>query len=605
MRTTSVSWFDDRRIPMLAPWLIGAAGVFSFLPNPYAVHVAVLISIYVMLGMGLSIVVGLAGMLDLGYVAFYAVGAYGYALLSTHAGVGFWTALALCWIPAAAIGILLGLPTLRVSGDYLALVTLGLGEIIRMILLNWGAVTNGPQGIMGIAAPTLLGHPVTTPREFFWVGGAIAVVVTMVAYRIRFSRAGLTLLAVRDNEPAAAASGIVPYKWRLFAFATGGAIGATAGVFFAAWQRFVSPSSFNLLESVLVLSIVVLAGYGRILGIVLSATFFVITPEILRQFATARLLVYGLMLIAVVLIQERLRLRRLDRRQHRQRDVESALAVPSRVDPVATAQGPTLRWDINMDEPLLTVSGLYKKFGGVTALDGVELTIREGELLGLVGPNGAGKTTLFNCLAGVVRPDHGSLRLVSGGRVIPVPDAPWLACRAGIGRTFQDGGVFESLTVLENVMVGVPDAIARIMARPFLGGRRRERQHVEAEAREALRLVDVQHLEGSASDMPLSVQKRIAIARAIATRPILLLLDEPAAGMPAEERQRFMEQIKRLQGALRITMVIIEHDPAFVLGLATRLVVLDQGKVIADGEPNAVANDPNVQRVYFQSMVLA
>lgn len=595
------AWARDERFPRLAPWLLVAVVALGFFPNRYVVHVAVLVTLYVTLAMGLSVVVGLAGLLDLGYVAFYAIGAYGYALLSGHLGLGFWECLLICWIPAAGIGVILGLPTLRVSGDYLALVTLGLGEIVRLVLLNTDWLTNGPRGIMGIAAPAFFGHSVSTPREYLWVGMLLASAATAAAYRIRFSRCGLSLIAVRDDEGAAAAAGLMPIGWKLFAFAVGAAIAAAAGVFFASWQRFVSPNSFTLLESVLVLSIVVIAGYARVVPLIGASVFVVVMPEVLRGMAEARLLIYGVLLVAVVLLQERRRERL--RAQHGPAGAAHASEEATK-NGLTRAAGPAMHTGPNSGArvvtgrtPVLEVVGLHKSFGGLQVLRGIDLTVYRGEIVGVIGPNGAGKSTLFGCIAGATERDAGQLWIGDGLARRPIPSAPWSATWHGVGRTFQDARLFEAITPAENVAVAIPRSGVGVAARPFLGGRRRELSSLFLEANRLLGLVGVSSTEVSGGDLPLSQQKRVGVARAIATRPKILLLDEPSAGMSADERVEFAQSLRMLHLETQIPFVIVEHDAAFLLSLATRIIILDQGAIVADEPPGAILrrNDMRVR----------
>lgn len=594
---------DDGGRPRIAGAFLLIALAGAFVPSLYVVHVLVLVLVYVALGMGMSIVVGLAGLLDLGYVAFYAVGAYSYAILNTHAGLGFWPSLAVGAVAAALVGVVLGLPTLRASGDYLALVTLGLGEIVRIVLLNWDPVTNGPRGIMGIQPPSVLGHPLASPREFFWVALAMASAATAIAYRIRLSRAGLTLLAIRDNESAAAALGHQPVLWKLFAFAVGAGVAGATGVFFASWQRFVSPNSFTLLESVLVLSIVVLAGYGRLMGIIGAAAFFVILPEFLRDFASARLLLYGILLVAVVVGQERARLAGQRRRGPVvPAPAEAVLPHPSAVSERGESPGvagPGVRASPEDRETVLQIVGLRKSFGGIEALRGISFSVGRGDLVAVIGPNGAGKTTLFHCLAGNLAPDAGVAYLSVRGVLVSIPARPWRAARLGIARTFQDVRTFSSLSALENVEVALPEWGLGTVVRPFTGGLRGERARLEAQAKQMLAHLDGVDLERPIADLPLVAQKRIAIAQALATRPAVLLLDEPAAGMTPAERHQLLAELLRIKEREGLTLLLVEHDPQFVMAAADRVLVLDRGELIADGPPSLVREDRRVRQVYL------
>lgn len=304
-------------------WIaLGAALMLPiiFSGNRYLVDIATTVLIYVMLGWGLNVVVGLAGLLDLGYVAFYAIGAYSYALLSIGFGLSFWVCLPLAGLFAAIFGILLGYPTLRLRGDYLAIVTLGFGEIIRLVLLNWTDLTGGPNGISSIPRPTFFGLPFTratdTPTfssvfglEFsndhrviflYYLIFVLALLTNLLVLRLRRLPVGRAWEAMREDEIACKALGINVTNVKLSAFALGAMLGGIAGVFFSARQGFISPESFTFSESATVLAIVVLGGMGSQLGVVLAALVLVLLPELGRNFAEYRMLMFGAAMVLIM-----------------------------------------------------------------------------------------------------------------------------------------------------------------------------------------------------------------------------------------------------------------------------------------------------------------
>jgi branched-chain amino acid transport system permease protein len=308
---------------------LGFAVVLPFLPfsSRYLIDLATTILIYVMLGWGLNVVVGLAGLLDLGYVAFYAVGAYSFALFAQWFELSFWQALPISGILAASFGIILGFPVLRLRGDYLAIVTLGFGEIIRIILINWSWVTGGPNGVANIPRPTFLGMPfartapqgTTTFHQFFgldfnadhriiflyFVILALALCTNAFTLRLRRLPIGRAWEALREDEIACRALGINPTSVKLSAFAIGAMLGGFAGAFFATRQGFISPESFTFLESAIILAIVVLGGMGSQLGVVLAAIVLVTLPELGREFAQFRMLVFGMAMVAIMVWRPR------------------------------------------------------------------------------------------------------------------------------------------------------------------------------------------------------------------------------------------------------------------------------------------------------------
>ncbi len=292
-------------IPFSAAFLILAC----FLPlmvSEYRINILITAMIYVLLGLGLNIVVGLAGLLDLGYVAFYAVGAYTYALLNHHYGVGFWIGLPLGALVGTVFGILLGIPVLRLRGDYLAIVTLGFGEIIRLILENWNEFSFGPSGIAQISRPTFFGYEVTRSQGIlliYYFMIALAVFTIFVVNRLQDSRLGRSWLALREDEIACQAMGIDRMKTKLAAFALGATWAGMGGVIFAAKTAFINPASFTFLESAIILSIVVLGGMGSILGVILGAFVLILLPEELRAFSEYRMLIFGASMVLMMVFR--------------------------------------------------------------------------------------------------------------------------------------------------------------------------------------------------------------------------------------------------------------------------------------------------------------
>jgi branched-chain amino acid transport system permease protein len=321
--TLRLLWKKASRFTLPHPRGFGTWGlvIIAFLPllaGRRGLDIGLLVLTYLMLATGLNIVVGLAGLLDLGYVAFYAVGAYTTALLTTQAGFGFWGALPLAGLFAAFTGLMLGIPVLRLRGDYLAIVTLAFGEIARVVLLNWQSVTNGANGIIGIPYPRLfglgfsrfgpdslfhvLGLPYWSlgrPVWFYLLALALTLLANLVVMRLRRSPLGRAWEALREDEIAARALGLNPVRLKLAAFSTGAFFAGLAGAFFAARQGFVSPESFTFMESALVLAIVVMGGAGSQLGVMWAAVVMIGGFELVRDFAQYRMLIFGLALVAI------------------------------------------------------------------------------------------------------------------------------------------------------------------------------------------------------------------------------------------------------------------------------------------------------------------
>jgi branched-chain amino acid transport system permease protein len=299
--------FEDRRLFIPAIVSTGLfALVFPFIFSFYQINIMTTALMYVILGLGLNIVVGLAGLLDLGYVAFYAVGAYSYALINYHFGLGFWTVLPVGAIMGALFGILLGFPVLRLRGDYLAIVTLGFGEMIRLILENWNEFSFGPSGIAHIPRPGLFGIAMSLENSIiylYFLMIAITLFTIFVVNRLQDSRIGRAWIALREDEIACQAMGIDKTKTKLTAFALGATWAGMVGVIFAAKTTFVNPASFTFLESAMILSIVVLGGMGSIVGVIIAALILILLPEYLRAFSEYRMILFGAIMVIMMVFR--------------------------------------------------------------------------------------------------------------------------------------------------------------------------------------------------------------------------------------------------------------------------------------------------------------
>ena len=332
-RPTGRGWLSEPRIfrPAMA---VGAlfALAFPLLFSSYQTNIMTTALIYVMLGLGLNIVVGLAGLLDLGYVAFYAVGAYSYALLNYHFGLGFWTILPVGALLGALFGLLLGFPVLRLRGDYLAIVTLGFGEIIRLILENWNAFSFGPSGIANIPRPGLFDIRMTLDEAtvyLFYLMVGLCLFTVFIVNRLQDSRIGRAWIALREDEVACQAMGIDKTKTKLTAFALGATWAGMVGVIFAAKTTFINPASFTFMESALILSIVVLGGMGSIVGVIVGAFLLILTPEYLRAFSNYRMILFGMTMVLMMIFRPQgivTNVRRIYRYKKQGKDGEPAQA---------------------------------------------------------------------------------------------------------------------------------------------------------------------------------------------------------------------------------------------------------------------------------------
>lgn len=294
---------STRNTPVVRYALLVFLIALPVLARDYLLDVAILAGIYMILALGLNVVVGFAGLLNLGFVAFYAIGAYAFALLNVKLGLGFWESLPLCLLVATISGFILAIPALRLRGDYLAIVTLGFGEIVRLILNNWDSLTNGPNGISGISTPSLFGLSMSGMNRYYYIVLFAVVLTALAVKRVRSSKIGRAWIAIREDEIGASSVGINTTRYKLYSFAFGAFWAGGAGALFSAKMRFVSPESFTFMESVLILCMVILGGLGSIRGVIIGAALLVVLPEVLREVQLYRMLALGAGLIAVMVFK--------------------------------------------------------------------------------------------------------------------------------------------------------------------------------------------------------------------------------------------------------------------------------------------------------------
>jgi branched-chain amino acid transport system permease protein len=656
LRASPVQWFAPHiRSPLAIVLLLVAALLFPIVSgNDANIDSAANAMSYASLALGLNIVVGFAGLLDLGYAAFFAIGAYAYGAFASyqiepawsqfwvpfewldlvarvpnpggdlvHFTVSFWLMLPISALIAACFGVLFGAPTLRLKGDYLAIVTLGFGEIVPIVARNWPSVTNGAQGLNGVAAPRIFGWSFgigATP--YYYVGVALVALLIFTSLRLKSSRVGRAWMAIREDEIAAAAMGINRVKFKLLAFAIGAGFAGATGTFFVAKLQTATPEMFMFPVSVMILVMIVFGGIGSVWGVVLGAMILQILQswilEDMSQWlhALGRLvhvewlqhielaqsieLIFGIILVTMMLYRREGLVPATRRVQGMTLAQQTAHVGGGALSPGRSSivgLGPPI---YQPEGPLLDISGLTMRFGGLVALRQVELTVPAGSVVAVIGPNGSGKSTLFNAMTGLVSADEGRIEFL-GQNITRLP--PHAVLDRGIARTFQNLRLFASLSVLENVMIGMharlhTGALGALVRPP---GTRRE----EAEARErAMAILEifgnrlVPRAEQPVSSLSYANRRRTEIARALASQPKLLLLDEPTAGMNPAETLELAQQIKGLH-ELGLAILLIEHKLDVVVNLAQHVVVLDHGEKIAEGTPDEVRRDEEVIRAYL------
>ena len=561
--------------------------LLPYLVSGYGLSVAVTVVTFAILGLGLNVVVGYAGLLDLGYAAFFAIGAYTSSLLQLKLKMPFWETLPLALLAAAISGFVIGYPTLRLRSDYLAIVTLGFGEIVRITATNL-SVTGGPNGLYGIPPARVFGRPVVSPHSLYYLGLfflLIAIVVTTLLSRSRLGRAWRSL---REDETAAEAIGVPAIKVKLLAYVMGAMIGALAGMFFSTRFGTVDPTSFTYFTSVMILIVVIVGGMGSIPGMLLGAVVVIVLPEILRPISNYRLLIFALALVVLMLVRPQ-GLWPVSRTRRGTFTAPPAGAEEAAED-AAVVVAPRKHGEV-----LLKVTGLRHRFGGVTAVDDVSFEIRTGEIVSIIGPNGAGKTTVFNCITGLVAPEGGTVLLHGDHSLLGM--RPHKIVGLGLARTFQGIRLFGGMSVADNALVGLIVHQGRVLSRHGLLSRTTSRdRRVAWRWLEFVGLADRAHL--LASELSYGDRRRLEIARALVSRPSLLLLDEPAAGTNPTEKRELMTLVRQVRDS-GVAVVLIEHDMGLVMGLSDRVIVLDMGRVIAEGPPALVQDDQRVIDAYL------
>ncbi|CDN89056.1 branched-chain amino acid ABC transporter ATP-binding protein/permease [Hydrogenophaga intermedia] len=560
--------------------LLAVGAVLALTVNGYWVFVLANVALLAIVGIGLNVLLGLSGQVSFGHVGFYAIGAYTVAILTTKAGWSLWAAWPVAALLGGLAGALLALPALRVKGPYLAMITIAFGFIVEHGIVEAGALTGGQNGIMGLAAPSL-GFAQGERAVALLAIATLGVALAGYAWLSRGTW-GAGLRAVRDAETAAESIGLNPLFIKTVAFAVSAALAAAAGALFAPLSGFVTPHTFGFLQSILFVLVVMLGGAGSVAGPLVGAVVVGLLPELLSGLEEYRLLFFGALLLVVLWAApdgvtgglRRLRERLWPLAPPPAGCGEAALGLHAR------------------ERAGLQARGITMQFGGVRAVGDLSLRAEAGRVTSLIGPNGAGKSTALNVLGGFYLPTAGAFAL--GARELAGQSAVRIA-RAGVARTYQTSQLFGSLSVLDNVVL----AMGRGRLGPLLGAARRLAPEYTTRARELLAFCGYTGSpHAKAADLPHVDRRLVEVARALATDPDALLLDEPAAGLSREDKEQLGALLRRIADA-GVAVLLVEHDMALVMGISDHVVVLDAGERLASGTPAEVQADPAVQAAYL------
>lgn len=569
-----------RHLPyfIAAAILVALAATMRF--DGYILNILMQATTFSIAVFGLSVVLGLCGQINLAQAAFFGFGAYAVGIGTTDLHLSYWLCLAAGCVIALGAGAFLGMSTLRLGGHYLAMVTISFQQIVTLVMINAIGLTHGPDGVSNIGRPDLF----QTTQGYLAFCVAVLAIVGYCVWHLPDTRLGRAMRAVRDNELAAGVNGIDVFRTKVYAFALCAALGGLAGGLFAGGFAYVSPDQFSFAESIVFLTMSLLGGVASPIGSAIGTGLLILIPEWLRFLKSVPglyLAIYGLFVILIIRYMPDgiwgFVSAGLERwRSHTKAPASAAPLVlkPARVG----------------GDIVLEVTGLSKHFGGLKAVDGVDISVRRGGVHALIGPNGSGKTTTLNVLSGLYKATSGKI-VLDGTDITTMP--PHQRTAAGLGRTFQNIRLFRSMSALENVEIG-----AERPGNTLIG----QGDAVLTErAMEALTFVGLgSRANELISSFSYGHQRLIEIARALAANPTLLLLDEPAAGLNSTEKLELHELLKRI-AAQGLTILIIDHDMTLVSEAAQHITVLNFGRRIADGESMAVLRHPDVVTAYLGS----
>ena len=639
------------KINKLIPLLLAVVALISFplvLDNPYYIHLGSTILIYIIVLFGLDIVVGYTGQVSLGHAGLFGVGSYTAGVLFFHLGLPFYATIPAAIIVTAIFGGLLALPALKVIGPYLAMVTLAFGTILQILINEMSFLTEGPLGIK-LTKPMLFGHE-ASEKEFFWIAAVAMLVALVVVHRILKSQLGRAFEALRDSPVACDCMGVSVYRYKVYAFVISAGFAGFAGALYSYSEKYISPNTYNNELTILFLLGIIMGGRKSRLGAILGATIIVLLPKLLDDIGLFRMVsitlatlvtlgsilaiskgisslkkvsipvigtvalalfslwldnitdwrlsIFGVMILLVVyylqdgivgffrnfytsLFGKKLQI------------VTESVITNENFDNIIS-QADTADKGPN----ILSIESILMQFGGLKALNLVDISVKRGTVHGLIGPNGSGKSTMMNVLTGIYIPTAGDVKFENQSVVGKTSSEIALS---GIARTFQNVQLFGEMTALENILVGLHHAFESNLLEVSLHLPRylREESNARQRALGLLKFVGLESLANEeARNLPYGKQRMLEIARALALDPNLLLLDEPAAGLTAPDIKELLTVIRKIRDH-GITIILIEHHMDVVMSVCDKISVLDFGEKIAEGVASEIQSNAKVIEAYL------